>query len=217
MKEPINTDNGNPNNGNGIPEIKMLGIESIIVKYHPRQDIGNIETLTHSINKLGLQEPLTVYPIGEDQYAIIDGQRRLAACRKLRMSEVPCIIKEVDDATAAGLSYVINSERNALSPIEDAMHLRYMQEQYGFTMEELYVKGHGTPALIAQKMKLLNLPASVQQMITGGELTAAHGRELLRLPTSGEQEKMAKSPRKMSNVHLRHQRWSRRRYLPELK
>ena len=179
-------------NGNGIPAVKMLGIGSIITKYHPRKALGSLETLGHSINKLGLQEPPVVYPVGEGQYAIIDGQRRLEVCRKLRIETVPCIIKNVDDATAAGLSYVINTERNALSPIEEAMHLRHMQEHYGFTLDELFVKGHGTPSLIAQKMKLLNLPVSVQKMITGGKLTPAHGSELLRLSTSGEQEKMAK-------------------------
>ena len=172
--------------------VEEIQINSITVKYHPRKDLGNLGTLGHSINKLGLQEPLTVYPVGEGQYAIIDGQRRLEACKKLKMETVPCIIKNVDDATAAGLSYVINSERNALSSIEEAMHLRYMQEHYGFTLDELFVKGHGTPALISQKIKLLKLPASVQKMLTGGELTPAHGRELLRLSTSGEQEKMAK-------------------------
>lgn len=182
----------NANNGNDIPEIKMLGIETISIKYHPRQNLGNLETLVHSINKLGLQEPLIVYPVGEGQYAIIDGQRRLAACRKLRLKTVPCIIKEVDEATAAGLSFVINSERNALSPIEEAKHLKYMQEHYGFTLEELFIKGHGTPSLISQKLQLLDLPGSVQTMITDGMLTPTHGRELRRLHSAGEQEKMAR-------------------------
>ena len=172
--------------------VEEIPINSITVKYHPRKDLGNLGPLGHSINKLGLQGPLIVFPVGEGQYAIIDGQRRIAACKKLKMETVPCIIKNVDDATAAGLSYVINSERNALSSIEEAMHLRYMQEHYGFTLDELFVKGHGTPSLISQKIKLLKLPDSVQTMITGGVLTPAHGRELLRLSTSGEQEKMAK-------------------------
>ena len=95
--------------------VEEIQINSITVKYHPRKDLGNLGPLGHSINKLGLLVQLTVYPICEGQYAIIDGQRRLEACKKLKMETVPCIIKNVDDATAAGLSYVINSERNALS------------------------------------------------------------------------------------------------------
>ena len=58
MKPSFNVAKVQEKKSKGIPEIKALNIESISVKYHPRQDIGNIETLTHSINKLGLQEPL---------------------------------------------------------------------------------------------------------------------------------------------------------------
>jgi len=174
-------------------KIKDVPVNSLIIKYHPRNTLGDIESLQGSIKRDGLQEPLLVYDVGENQYAVIDGVRRLAAIQEFGWQSVPCLInKGMEVSDAAHLSYVKNTERNNLNPIEIALHLKAMIDEFGYTHRELELKGYGSPAKISGQLKLLDLPESIQEKIQDDELTAAHGRELVKLPTKKEQEKMAK-------------------------
>ena len=185
----------NVENGNGISEMKIenIPVNSLIVKYHPRNTLGDIESLQGSIKRDGLQEPLLVYDVGENQYAVIDGVRRLAAIQEFGWNSAPCLIRKGMDASgAAHLSYVKNTERNSLNAIEIALHLKAMTDEFGYTHRELELKGYGSPAKISGQLKLLDLPESIQRKIQEGELTAAHGRALVKLPKKKEQENMAK-------------------------
>jgi len=187
--------NCNVGNGNGTSEMKIenISLNSLIVKYHPRKTLGNIESLQGSIKRDGLQEPLLVYDIGNNQYAVIDGVRRLEAIKEFGWQSVSCLInKGMEASDAAHLSYVKNTERNSLNPIEIALHLKAMIDEFGYTHRELELKGYGSPAKISGQLKLLDLSESIQKQIQSGDLTAAHGRELVKLTTKKEQEKMAK-------------------------
>ena len=170
------------------------GINTLVVPaHHPRKHLGDLESLQGSIKRDGLQEPLMVHQIGENQYAVIDGGRRLKAVQEFGWNKVPCFIKkELKPADAAHLSYVKNTERNSLNPIEIALHLKAMQEEFRYTLSELGLKGYGSSASIRNKMKLLELPDLIQKQIQAGELSSAHGLELIKLPSSKEQKRMAK-------------------------
>jgi len=195
MNTAISNINNKVGNGNDTSAMKIenLPINSLVIKYHPRNTLGNIESLQGSIKRDGLQEPLFVYDVGDNQYAVIDGVRRLAAIQEFGWQSVPCLInKGMDASDAAHLSYVKNTERNSLNPIEIALHLKAMIDEFGYTHRELELKGYGSPAKISGQLKLLDLPESIQKKIQDDELTSAHGRELVKLPTKKEQEKMAK-------------------------
>jgi ParB family chromosome partitioning protein len=173
-------------------QVVVLDTNSLVIGYHPRRNLGDIESLQGSIKRDGLQEPLLVYEAG-DKYAIIDGYRRFEAVRQFGWLRVPCIIKKgIDAVQAAHLSYVKNTERNGFDPIEIAHHLKAMSEEFGYSLRDLELMGYGSPASIAKKMKLLDLAEPVQKQIQEGKLTAAHGLELIRLPSKKEQERMAK-------------------------
>lgn len=105
---------------------------------------------------------------------------------------ISLIIREITEADAAHLSFVKNSERKTLSPMEEARHILRMKEEFGFTNEELEVKGYGSPAKITLVLKLLGLAKPVQARIDNGELTKEHGIHLSALPTAKEQERMSK-------------------------
>lgn len=179
--------------GNGM-ELKIVNIDSLsIPQHHPRSDFGNLETLQGSIRRDGLQEPLLVYELEAGKFGIIDGARRLKAAQEMGLKQISClIIKGISEAEAAHLSYVKNIERKTLSPIEIARHIRTMRDEFGYTLNELELKGYGSPASISNKLKLLDLPDKIQRQIQDGTLTAGHGLALTKLPTREEQERKAK-------------------------
>jgi len=161
---------------------------------HPRRNSGNLDNLQQSIRKNGMIEPLTVCKAEEgDRYMVIDGTRRLTAVVEFGWKAIPCIVLEsMPLGRIAHVSYEKNMQRKSLSPIEVALHIRSMQEKYGYTMRDLDALGYGSPGLISQKVRLLDLPGPVKDMIESGELTAAHGYELDELEDSKQQESIAK-------------------------
>lgn len=159
---------------------------------HPRKNMGNIDSLVASIRNSGMLELIIVNRDENGKCTIIDGARRLEAARQLGWDEVSCLVLELSPADASIRAYVVNTERESLTPIDEARHIKFMQEEYGYTLRELELKGCGTPASLSQKLKLLTLPESVQEMVGQGKLTSAHGREICRLTSTKEQERMAK-------------------------
>lgn len=181
------------NIGNDL-ELKTLNIEAIsIPTFHPRLDFGALDELQGSLRRDGQQDPLLVYELKAGQYGVIDGARRLKAATEMGWAEIQCLVKTaLTEAEAAHLAYVKNHERKSLNPIEEALHVRRMKEEYGFTHQELEVKGYGSTAKISQLLKLLGLAKPVQEMITRWELTKEHGIALSDLTTEKEQNLMAK-------------------------
>jgi len=195
MKDKKDTASYRIEDGKEHPEMRVVNLEvsSLVIAYHPRRNFGDIESLQSSIKRDGLQEPLLVWEIEENRYAIIDGYRRFKAVGEFGWPEVPCIIKTgVKLVEAAHLSYVKNTERNGFDAIEIALHLQAMSKEFKYSLRDLELMGYGSPPSISNKMKLLDLAESVKKQIQEGELTAAHGLELGKLQTNKEQKKMAK-------------------------
>ena len=190
VSQPENTQEIN-HDVNGL-ELNILNIDSISITHHIRSDYGDLEDLQKSLRKDGIQDPLLVYEIEAGKYAVIDGVRRLKAVQEMGMKQVSCLIKSgIKEADAAHLAYVKNHERKSLSPMEEARHILRMKEEFGFTHDELEIKGYGSPAKISQTLKLLGIAEPVQAMIDTGELTKEHGIKLSKLPSANEQERIA--------------------------
>jgi len=180
-------------NVNGL-ELNIVNIDSISVpNHHPRSEYGDLNDLQGSLRRDGQQDPLLVYDIGEGNFGVIDGARRLAAAKEMGWKQVTCLIKRgVSHSEAAHLSYLKNVERKTFNVIEIARHILTMRDTFGFTLDELELKGYGSTASISNKLKLLDASEKVQRQIQEGKLTAGHGLELIKLTDKGEQEKMAK-------------------------
>ena len=180
---------------NTIPQIIDVPMEKLAVPVsHPRRNRGDLETLQKSIRKNGLLEPLTVCKSNEDGfYMVIDGTRRLTSLAEFGWKAVPCIlVKSMPLGEIAHFAYEKNMERRSLSPIEIALHLKSMKEKYGYSLRDLDALGYGSPALTSQKIRLLDLPAKVKEMIEDEKLTMSHGVALLKLENDKQQEKKAK-------------------------
>jgi ParB family chromosome partitioning protein len=145
-------------------------------------DETKIEELASSIRNQGIIQPLVVRPNG-DQFELIAGERRWRAAMKAGLSRVPVVVRNATDHEALQLALVENLQREDLNSIEEAGGYRRLQDEFHWSQEEMAEKvGKSRPA-IANAIRLLALPAVVQQEISAGTLPAGQARALLGLHT----------------------------------
>jgi ParB family chromosome partitioning protein len=145
-------------------------------------DEAKIEELASSIRNQGIIQPLVVRPNGE-QFELIAGERRWRAAIKAGLSRVPVVVRNATDHEVLQLALVENLQREDLNSIEEANGYRRLQEEFHWSQEEMAAKvGKSRPA-IANAMRLLTLPAVVQQEVALGNLPAGQARALLGLHT----------------------------------
>ena len=163
--------------------ISVVEVDRIVPSpFQPRRsfDETKIEELAGSIRQQGIIQPLVVRPKGEE-FELIAGERRWRAAMKAGLSEVPVVVREASDQEALQLALVENLQREDLNPIEEANGYRRLQEEFQWSQEEMAAKvGKSRPA-IANAMRLLALPAEIQQEMTAGNLPAGQARALLGL------------------------------------
>jgi ParB family chromosome partitioning protein len=152
--------------------------------FQPRRsfDETKIAELAASICNQGIIQPLVVRPKA-DGFELIAGERRWRAAMKAGLARVPVVVRHADDHEALQLALIENLQREDLNPIEEANGYRRLQEEFHWSQEEMAEKvGKSRPA-IANSLRLLSLPAEVQQEITAGNLPAGQARALLGLHT----------------------------------
>jgi ParB family chromosome partitioning protein len=152
--------------------------------FQPRRtfDEAKIEELAASIRNQGIIQPLVVRP-KSDGFELIAGERRWRAAMKVGLGRVPVVVREASDHEALQLALVENLQREDLNPIEEAGGYRRLQEEFHWSQEEMAEKvGKSRPA-IANSLRLLALPAEVQQEVSAGNLPAGQARALLGLHT----------------------------------
>src|SRR5215475_11214665 len=150
--------------------------------FQPRRsfDEAKIEELAASIRNQGIIQPMVVRPKG-DGFELIAGERRWRAAVKAGLSRVPVVVRAASDHEALQLALVENLQREDLNPIEEATGYRRLQEEFHWSQEEMAEKiGKSRPA-IANALRLLSLPAEVQQEVSSGNLPAGQARALLGL------------------------------------
>jgi len=150
--------------------------------FQPRRtfDEAKIEELAASIRNQGIIQPLVVRHKG-DGYELIAGERRWRAAMRAGLTQVPIVVRDASDHEALQLALVENLQREDLNPIEEANGYRRLQEEFQWSQEEVAEKvGKSRPA-IANAMRLLSLPAEVQQEVSTGNLPAGQARALLGL------------------------------------
>ena len=159
----------------------------------PRKDFDPeaLQELADSIALHGLIQPLAVRPEGNGFYQIIAGERRWRAARLAGLTEVPVVILEADDRTAAELALIENLQRRDLNPVEEAMGYRRLQEEFGMTQDQTAQRvGKSRPA-VANALRLLALPEDLLEMLADGRLSAGHARAVLSLKDPGLQRQAA--------------------------
>ncbi len=158
--------------------------------FQPRREFDEqeIASLADSLSEHGLLQLLLVRKVGE-RYQLIAGERRLRAAIKAGWTEVPVQVREADDRQMAELAIVENLQRKDLNPLEKAASFDRYLEEYQCTQEELAGRLSIDRSTIANLIRLLELPKSVQDAIRAGTVSQGHARALL--PLGDEREQVA--------------------------
>lgn len=175
-------------------ENKNSGAEKISIdmlyasQFQPRLDFDEeaLEALSVSIKEKGVLQPLLVRRNNDGKYEIIAGERRFRAAKKAGLTEVPVIIKEMDDKEVLEVALVENLLRENLSAIEEAEGLQRLINEFSHTQEALSEIIGKSRSYIANTLRLLVLPLEIQQMVRNGTVTAGHVRPLIGLENSVE-------------------------------
>jgi ParB family transcriptional regulator, chromosome partitioning protein len=148
-----------------------------------------LQELAASIKDKGIVQPLLVRE-REGHFELIAGERRWRAAQLLGLAEAPVIVKQVDDRTALELALVENLQREDLNPMEEAFGYRQLIDQFKLSQEEAAAKLGKSRAALTNALRLLNLPAEVQNWLRDGRLQAGHAKVILGL-ASPEQQTLA--------------------------
>jgi ParB family chromosome partitioning protein len=153
-------------------------------KYQPRKtfDEEPMASLAASIKEVGVLSPILVRPLGVDRYEIVAGERRWRAAQIAKLHDVPVVVREMGDREALEIAIVENVQRADLNAIEEAAAYQELIEKFGRTQEEVAKEVGKSRPHVANTIRLLRLPASVQDMVRDGRLTAGHARTLLGVP-----------------------------------
>ncbi len=164
-------------------------------RFQPRTDFDDagMEELTESIRQQGIVQPVVVTPGDGEGYTIVAGERRWRAAQRAGLSEVPVVIKVVDDdRQLLELALVENLQRADLNAIEEAEAFRSLRQAFGLSQEEIGVRVGRSRAAISNALRLLGLPEEVQDMMRDGRLSAGQARPLLGMSSPEEQIKLAR-------------------------
>lgn len=172
----------------------FLDINDIVAnKEQPRTHFEDekIQELAESIMQNGLLQPIVVREY-EGKYQIVVGERRYRACKLAGITEVPCIIQELDDNQTANAALVENIQRENLSAIEEALAYQQILDTQGLTQAQLAEKVGKKQSTVANKLRLLKLPITVQESVKKKEISERHARALLKLEDTAQQNNMLK-------------------------
>ncbi|MEI6075790.1 MAG: ParB/RepB/Spo0J family partition protein [Verrucomicrobiota bacterium] len=158
----------------------------------PRKEFAPeaLRELADSIREQGVMQPLIVRQRA-GFYELIAGERRWRASQLLNLPEIPVIVREADDRTVLELALIENLQRENLNALEEALGYAQLAEQFKLTQEEIATKVGKSRAAVANAMRLLKLPPSVQGLLREGRISVGHAKVILGLPTEHDQQQIA--------------------------
>ncbi|MFC4728662.1 ParB/RepB/Spo0J family partition protein [Coralloluteibacterium thermophilus] len=180
---PASTDEGAP--APSAEALTTLPIDALQPgKYQPRtgMDPEKLTELADSIRSQGLIQPIVVRPVGGDRYEIIAGERRWRAAREAGLTEVPVVRREVEDRAAIAMALIENIQREDLNPLEEALALARLIEEFGLTHQQAAEAVGRARSAVSNLLRLLDLPEPIRRLVEARRIEMGHARALLSLP-----------------------------------
>jgi ParB family chromosome partitioning protein len=171
----------------GSEALQSIAIDRIRAgKYQPRtrMDEASLEELASSIRAQGVMQPVLVRPVDGNRFELIAGERRWRAAQRAGLSEIPALIRKVEDRAALALALIENIQRENLSALEEAQGIARLIGDFGLTHDAAAAAVGRSRSAVSNLLRLTQLAAPVQAMLQGGELDMGHARALLALPTA---------------------------------
>jgi len=160
-------------------------------KYQPRtrMDETSLSELAASIKTQGIMQPVLVRPLGEGAavpYEIIAGERRFRAAQMAGLDEIPVLVREVDDQSAAAMALIENIQREDLNPLEEAQGIQRLINDFDFTHEQAANAVGRSRSAVSNLLRLNNLASPVQTMLMAGDIDMGHARALLAVDSANQ-------------------------------
>ena len=162
-------------------------------EFQPRRrfDETSLAALTESVRELGVLQPVLVRRAAEPsagsdstiEFELVAGERRWRAARRAGLTKVPAIVREVSDLRSLEEAIVENLHRSDLNPLEEAAAYQQLIDEFGLSQAQVAQRIGKSRSAVANTLRLVQLPVSVQRLVVAGELTAGHGRAVLVVPT----------------------------------
>lgn len=176
----------------GLQDIEISAIDPNPHQPRVHFDEDTLSELSASIRAIGLLQPILVRPGKAGRYELIAGERRWRAATRAGLTVIPAIIRVTDDVSAVEQALVENLHRQDLTPLEEAAGFRQLLDDFGMTHEHIAKKVGRSRSAITNSVRLLALPAAIQQLLANGRLSAGHAKALLGTPDRAFQEKLAR-------------------------
>lgn len=180
-----------PSTGAYLREVPVGDIEANPNQPRAHFDEEGLVELAESIRQLGVLQPILVRPLADGRYQLIAGERRWRASKRTGLDTIPCVVRTTDDVLSVEQALVENIHRQDLSALEEAAAYMQLIEEFHLTHDELAKRVSKSRTAITNTLRLLQLPASIQHLLSVGRLSAGHARALLGTPDRGLQEELA--------------------------
>lgn len=162
--------------------VSLIAVDAVVPNpFQPRREFDAValDDLAASIKAQGVLQPILVRPISGDQYELVAGERRLRASKIAGLTEVPSLVREMNDQESLAIALIENLQREDLNAIEEALGYQQLQQEFGLSQDELSKQVGKSRSAVANSLRLLNLPDPVQRDIQAGKLSAGHGRAVM--------------------------------------
>jgi len=170
--------------------VNEINIDEISVNpFQPRSNFNNtsLQELSVSIKNIGIIQPITVRKVGNNDYQLISGERRLRACKEIGLKKIPAYVREANDQDSLEMALVENIHRQDLDAIEIAISYQRLIEEINLTQEELSDKIGKNRTTISNYLRLLKLDPIIQSGIRDGFISMGHGRALININSDKDQ------------------------------
>lgn len=192
--DAIFADNSVEDISNGVSSVKVKLLDIEPNRDQPRKQFDEeaLNELSNSIAQHGVLQPLLVRPMPDGGYQLVAGERRWRASRMAGLTEVPVVIRDLTDSQVAELALVENLQRENLNPLEEANGYKELSDKFGYTQEKIAeIVGKSRPA-VANALRLLSLPESVQDFVSDGSISTGHAKAILSLEDDKMKTDLAK-------------------------
>ena len=174
-------------------EVSMISIDNITPNPHqPRREFAEdaLNDLAASIKTRGVLQPVLVRALGDGQYELVAGERRLRASRLAGLTEIPTLVRDMTDQESLAIALIENLQREDLNAVEEALGYQRLQQEFGLSQEELARQVGKSRSAVANSLRLLNLPDPVQADIQKNAISAGHGRAIMSVPDAEPQAQL---------------------------
>ncbi len=179
-----------------LPASALRDVPTGSIEPNPHQprvhfEEDSLSDLAKSIKEIGVLQPLLVREVSPGKYQLIAGERRWRAAQRAKLTQVPVVVREINELESVEQALVENLHRQDLTALEEASAYQQLAEDFSLTHEQIAKRVGKSRAAVTNALRLLNLPAMVQGYLADGRLTAGHAKALLACDDLAQMERLA--------------------------